>query len=60
MEKPILIGVSEGAGLSVLAATDAQTKALIGGVIGLGLPDMNELGWRLKDSIYLCHARCTQ
>ncbi len=57
MEKPILIGVSEGAGLSVLAATDPETKPLIGGVIGLGLPDMNELGWRLKDSIiYITHA----
>jgi fermentation-respiration switch protein FrsA (DUF1100 family) len=56
-EKPILIGVSEGAGLSVLAATDPQTKPRIGGVIGLGLPDINELGWRLKDSsIYLTHA----
>ena len=55
-EKPILIGVSEGAGLSVLAATDPQTKSRIGGVIGLGLPDINELGWRLKDSIiYVTH-----
>jgi fermentation-respiration switch protein FrsA (DUF1100 family) len=54
--KPILIGVSEGAGLSVLAATDPATKAEIAGVIGLGLPDLNELGWRLKDSlIYLTH-----
>jgi fermentation-respiration switch protein FrsA (DUF1100 family) len=56
-EKPILIGVSEGAGLSVLAATDKATKGVIGGVIGLGLPDLNELGWRLKDSIiYVTHA----
>jgi fermentation-respiration switch protein FrsA (DUF1100 family) len=55
-EKPILIGVSEGAGLSVLAATDPQTKPRIGGVIGLGLPDINELAWRLKDSIiYITH-----
>jgi alpha-beta hydrolase superfamily lysophospholipase len=54
--KPILIGVSEGAGLSVLAATDPETKKLIGGVIGLGLPDMNELGWRWRDSlIYVTH-----
>ena len=54
--KPILIGVSEGAGLSVLAATDAATKAEIIGVIGLGLPDINELAWRWKDSlIYLTH-----
>lgn len=55
-KKPILIGVSEGAGLSVLAATDPQTKAAIAGVIGLGLPDLNELGWRWKDAvIYLTH-----
>jgi alpha-beta hydrolase superfamily lysophospholipase len=54
--KPILIGVSEGAGLSVLAATDPETKAVLGGVVGLGLPDHNELGWRWKDSlIYLTH-----
>jgi type IV secretory pathway VirJ component len=54
--KPILVGVSEGAGLSVLAATDPETKAVVGGVIGLGLPELNELGWRWKDSlIYLTH-----
>ena len=54
--KPVLIGVSEGAGLSVLAATDSETKAAIAGVIALGLPDRNELGWRLKDAlIYLTH-----
>lgn len=54
--KPILIGVSEGAGLSVLAATDPETKKQIGGVIGLGLPDMNELAWRWRDSlIYVTH-----
>jgi fermentation-respiration switch protein FrsA (DUF1100 family) len=54
--KPILIGVSEGAGLSVLAATDPRTKAEILGVIGLGLPDLSELAWRWKDAlIYLTH-----
>jgi len=54
--KPILIGVSEGAGLSVLAATQPETKKEIAGVIGLGLPDMNELGWRWRDAvIYLTH-----
>jgi alpha-beta hydrolase superfamily lysophospholipase len=54
--KPILIGVSEGAGLSVLAVADPETKAVFGGVVGLGLPDHNELGWRWKDSwIYLTH-----
>ena len=55
-QKPILIGVSEGAGLSVLAATDPSTKSAIAGVIGLGLPNLNELGWRWKDSlIYVTH-----
>ena len=54
--KPILIGVSEGAGLSVLAATDPDTRALVTGVVGLGLPNLNELGWRWKDmTIYITH-----
>jgi dienelactone hydrolase len=54
--RPILIGVSEGAGLSVLAATDPRTRGAIAGVIGLGLPNRNELGWRWRDSlIYLTH-----
>jgi fermentation-respiration switch protein FrsA (DUF1100 family) len=53
---PVLIGVSEGAGLSVLAAGDPATKQAIGGVIALGLPDVNELAWRWKDAIiYLTH-----
>src|SRR6185295_9674131 len=55
-QKPILIGASEGAGLSVLAATDPQTKRSIAGVLGLGLPEINELGWRWKDAlIYVTH-----
>ena len=55
-EKPILIGVSDGAGLSVLAASDPRLKTEIAGVIGLGTPEINELGWRWKDSlIYLTH-----
>jgi hypothetical protein len=49
--KPILIGASEGAGLSVLAATDPATKATIAGVVALGLPDVNELGWHWKDAL---------
>ena len=54
--KPILVGVSEGAGLSLLAATDPATKRAIGGVIGLGLPNINELGWRWRDAmIYVTH-----
>jgi pimeloyl-ACP methyl ester carboxylesterase len=55
-KKPILVGVSEGAGLSLLAATHARMKTLVTGVIGVGTPDLNELGWRWKDSmIYFTH-----
>lgn len=55
-QRPILVGVSEGAGLSVLAATDPVTRSAIRGVVGLGLPDINELGWRWKDAvIYVTH-----
>ena len=54
--RPVLIGVSEGAGLSVLAAADDPAKPMVGGVIAIGLPDLNELGWRWKDSwIYVTH-----
>jgi fermentation-respiration switch protein FrsA (DUF1100 family) len=54
--KPVLIGVSEGAGLSILAATDPANGASVSGVIGLGLSDQTELGWRWKDmTIYLTH-----
>ena len=56
-QRPILVGVSEGAGLSVLAATDPTTRLAIAGVIGLGLPDVNELGWRWRDALDLHHAR---
>jgi dienelactone hydrolase len=47
--KPVLAGVSEGAGLSVLAATDPDVKAAVGGILGFGLPDENELGWKWQD-----------
>ena len=39
--KPALVGVSEGAGLSLLAATDPATQGVIAGVLGLGLPDIS-------------------
>jgi fermentation-respiration switch protein FrsA (DUF1100 family) len=55
-QRPILIGVSEGAGLSVLAASDPRMQTQIAGVIGLGLPELNELGWHWEDDmIYLTH-----
>jgi fermentation-respiration switch protein FrsA (DUF1100 family) len=47
----LLVGVSEGAGLSVLAATAADVRTRVDGVIALGLPDRNELAWHFRDSI---------
>jgi type IV secretory pathway VirJ component len=47
--KPILAGNSEGAGLSVLAASDRGLKERIQGILGLGLPNQIELGWRWQD-----------
>jgi fermentation-respiration switch protein FrsA (DUF1100 family) len=53
---PVLVGVSEGAGLSVLAATGDRVKTKVRGVVGIGLPEKNELGWRWRDmSIYVTH-----
>jgi fermentation-respiration switch protein FrsA (DUF1100 family) len=53
---PILIGVSEGAGLSVLAATRPEVREKVQGVIAVGLPDVTELGWRWRDmAIYFTH-----
>ncbi len=48
---PLLFGVSVGAGLSVLAATAPEVQRRIGGVVALGLPEKNELGWHLRDSV---------
>jgi len=54
--KPLLIGVSEGAGLSVLAAAAPPLKSRVAGVVSLGMPDVTELGWRWKDTLtYLTH-----
>jgi alpha-beta hydrolase superfamily lysophospholipase len=54
-QRPLLVGVSEGAGLSMLAAADPSTPAPAG-VIAIGLGDRNELAWRWKDDvIYLTH-----
>jgi alpha-beta hydrolase superfamily lysophospholipase len=48
---PVLFGVSEGAALAVLATTSDSTKSRVAGVVGLGLPDRAELGWRFRDSM---------
>jgi fermentation-respiration switch protein FrsA (DUF1100 family) len=51
-ERPVLlVGGSLGAGLSVLAASSPDLKPLLTGVITLGLPNDNELGWRFRDSL---------
>lgn len=55
-EPPVLVGVSEGAALSVLAATAPAVKARIAGVVALGLPDEAELAWHWRDVlIYVTH-----
>jgi fermentation-respiration switch protein FrsA (DUF1100 family) len=55
-DRVLLAGVSEGAGLAVLAAADPAVQPLLAGVLALGLPRRNELGWRFRDQvIYLTH-----
>jgi len=54
--RPVLVGVSEGAGLSALAATEPRTRQLVDGVVALGMPSIIELGWRWQDAlIYVTH-----
>jgi type IV secretory pathway VirJ component len=49
---PVVVsGVSEGAALAVLAASDARNHAWIDGVITMGLPPTAELAWRWSDSL---------
>jgi alpha-beta hydrolase superfamily lysophospholipase len=43
---PALVGISEGAGLSVIAASDEASRKEFLGVVCVGLPDSVELGWR--------------
>jgi len=45
----ILSGVSEGAGLAVLAASDPKNHDWVDGVITMGLPPTAELAWRWTD-----------
>jgi len=49
--RAILAGVSEGAGLSVVAAADPRDQDRIAGVITFGLGERNELAWHWKDSL---------
>jgi alpha-beta hydrolase superfamily lysophospholipase len=45
----VLSGVSEGAALAVLAASDGQNHDWIDGVITMGIPPTAELAWRWTD-----------
>lgn len=49
--RAILAGVSEGAGLSVVAASDSKNQDRIAGVMTFGLGELNELAWHWKDSL---------
>jgi len=52
----LLVGISEGAGLALVAGSDAALQPHLLGIVALGLPRVNELGWRFRDSIiYLTH-----
>jgi hypothetical protein len=46
----LFLGIAvEGEGLSALAATDSSNRPSMLGILGLGLPDQNELGWKWQD-----------
>jgi len=48
--QPVIVsGVSEGAALAVLAASDAQNHAWIRGVVTMGVPASAELAWKWTD-----------
>jgi dienelactone hydrolase len=52
----VLAGWSEGAGLALLGALDPALRTEVRGVVAIGLPEVNELAWRWRDSvIYLTH-----
>jgi type IV secretory pathway VirJ component len=51
LDAPIVVsGVSEGAALAVLAASDPANHGWIAGVITMGLPATAELAWRWTDA----------
>jgi dienelactone hydrolase len=47
--KVSLVGWSEGAGLCLLGAASPEAKSSFTGLITLGLPESNVLGWRMVD-----------
>lgn len=50
LKPPVIVsGVSEGAGLAVLAGAAPENHAWIAGVITMGLPSSAEIAWRWSD-----------
>lgn len=45
----VLSGVSEGAGIAVVAAASPENHAWISGVVTIGLPQVSEIAWRWSD-----------
>ena len=45
----VLSGVSEGAGIAVVAAAAPDNHAWVTGVITMGLPEISEIAWRWSD-----------
>jgi len=45
----VLSGVSEGAGIVVVAAASVENHEWISGVITMGLPQLSEIAWRWSD-----------
>jgi hypothetical protein len=50
-QRAILAGVSEGAGLSLVAAADPSNRPRLRGVVTYGVGERNELAWHWKDSL---------
>ncbi len=50
-ERVTLVGWSEGAGLSVLAAAGTENKRTFNGLVTFGLGDENVLGWTWRDNV---------
>ena len=48
-QRVILLGWSEGAGLCRLAAASDQNKDIVGGMISIGMTELNALGWHWSD-----------
>ena len=55
--KPVLIGVSEGAGLSILAAADRRTHIAAAGVVGIGAANHERARMAMAGLADLHHAR---